>query len=108
VINEGHWHLKNMLVDEHPFPMHTIELQGAKVLVWPEQVESTKDKNVIIVEGRPKSSDDKILSREVVLEKAIDGKEMLKITIKTSGLDWRGGGVSDRCAQPARPVEAHL
>jgi hypothetical protein len=31
-----------MLVDEHPFPMHTIELQGAKVLVWPEQDESTK------------------------------------------------------------------
>jgi hypothetical protein len=47
---------------------------------------------VIIVEGRPKSSDDKILSREVVLEKAIDGKEMLKITIKTSGFDLGGGG----------------
>jgi hypothetical protein len=100
-----------MLVDEHPFPMHTIELQGAKVLVWTEQAESTKGKNVIIIEGRPKSSDDKILSREVMLEKAIDGNEMLKITIKASesefDLGGRGGG-SDRCAQPGRPVEAHL
>jgi hypothetical protein len=42
-------------VDNNPFPINAINLQGAKVLVWPEQAKSTKDKNVIIGEEMPKS-----------------------------------------------------
>jgi hypothetical protein len=49
-----------MLVDEQFFLMHTIDLQSAKVMVRPEQVESTKSKNVTISEERPNSLDDKI------------------------------------------------
>jgi hypothetical protein len=49
-----------MLVDEQLFPMHTIDLQNAKVMVRPEWVESTKGKNVTISEERSKSLDDKI------------------------------------------------
>jgi hypothetical protein len=45
-----------------------------KVLVWLDQAESTKGKNLIIGEERPKSYEDKIWSRKVVLEKVADGK----------------------------------
>jgi hypothetical protein len=81
--------LKQMQVDNDLFPISAIDLQGAKVLVWPEQAELTKGENVIIDEERPKSCDDKIWSKEVVLEKDDDGKDILKITIKASRL--RGG-----------------
>jgi hypothetical protein len=67
-----------MQVDNDPFPINAIDLQGAKVLVQPEQAESTKGKNVIIGEKRPKSYKDKIQSREVVLEKAANGKNVLR------------------------------
>jgi hypothetical protein len=69
---------------------NAIDLQGAKVLLRFEQAESIKGKNVIIGEETPKSCEDKSWSREVVLEKAADGKNVLKITVKDSGL--RGGG----------------
>jgi hypothetical protein len=49
---------------------------------------------VIIGEERAKSLDDKIWLREVVLEKAADGKETLTTTVKVSVL-WgcrEGGG----------------
>jgi hypothetical protein len=85
-INEGQLCLKQMQVDNDPFSVNAIDLQGAKVLVQPEQAESTKGKNVIIGEERPKSCEDKIWSREVVLEKDADGKDVLKITVKASRL----------------------
>jgi hypothetical protein len=65
-------------VDNDLFPISIIDLQGAKVLVRPEQAESTKGKNVIIGEERPKSCEDEIWSREVVLEKDVDGKDVLR------------------------------
>jgi hypothetical protein len=80
-----------MQVDNDQFLVSTIDLQGVKVLVRYEQAESTKDKNVIISEERPKSYEDKIWSEEVVLEKDADGKEVLKITIKASGLRGQAG-----------------
>ena len=43
-----------------------------------------KKKNVIIGEPRPKNINDKIQAREVMMEKTPDGKESLKITVKTS------------------------
>ena len=54
------------------------------MLIWPEQAEGAKGKNVIIGEPRSKNINDKILAREVTLEKAHDGKESLKITVKAS------------------------
>jgi hypothetical protein len=48
---------------------------------------------VIIDEERPKSCEDKIWSREVVLEKDADGKDVLKITIKASGLVGQVGNL---------------
>ena len=37
---------------------------------------------MVIGEARPKNVNDKILAKEVVLEKAPDGKELIKITVK--------------------------
>ena len=48
---------------------HTIDLNNAKVLIWTEQAEWAKDKNVVIVEARPKNIDDNFPDREVVLER---------------------------------------
>jgi hypothetical protein len=53
---------------------------------------STKDKNVVIGEERHKRLDNKIWSRKVVLEKAADGKETLKITSKASKLGRQDNG----------------
>jgi hypothetical protein len=78
--------LKQMQVDNNPFPVNAIDLQGAKILIQLKHVESTKGKNVVINEERCKSLDDKIWSSKVVLEKEVDGKETLKITLKASKL----------------------
>ena len=75
-----------MQVDKASFPLHTIDLNNAKVLIRPEQTEGAKGKNVIIGEERPKNVNDKILVREVVLEKTPDDKESLRITLKASRL----------------------
>ena len=85
-INEGRLTLPELQVDEAPFPVHTIDLNNAKILIRPEQAEGAKGKNVVIGEERPKNINDKILAREVTLEKSPDGKESLKITVKASRL----------------------
>ena len=87
-INEGQLALHETQVDEASFPLHTIDLNNAKVLIRPEQAEGAKGKNVIIGEERPKNVNDKILAREVVLEKTPDGKESLRITLKASRPGW--------------------
>jgi hypothetical protein len=43
-----------MKLDHDPFPMNTINLNVKKVLIRPEQAESTKGKGVVIGEPRPK------------------------------------------------------
>ena len=102
--------------DKASFPVHTINLDNVKVLIRPEQAEGAKGKNIIIGELRPKNINDKIQAREVTMEKTLDGKESLKITVKAS----RPGGKkvalkrrvslqlkhdrSDRLPKPVRPV----
>lgn len=75
------------------------------------------------IEPRPKDVNDKILAREFVLEKTLDGKESLKITIKSSKTRWGGGkkvphqtrvGLrprydrSNRSLQPVRSVQLRV
>ena len=108
-MNEGRLIFPKMKIDKTPFPVHTnthtIDLNNAKVLIRPEQAEGAKGKNVVIGEIRPKHADDKILAREVVLEKALDGKELIKITVKAhvSGVQ-EGASSSSRPAVQDRPV----
>ena len=70
--------------DKASFPVHTIDLDNVKVLIRPEQAEGAKGKNVIIGEPRPNNVNDKIQAREVTMERTLDGKESLKITVKAS------------------------
>jgi hypothetical protein len=64
-------------------------LQNSKVLIQPEQVEAAKGKNLVIGKKCTITTEEKILSREVVVEKTVDGKESLKITIKAPTLGGR-------------------
>jgi hypothetical protein len=51
-INEGQLVLPQMQVDQNPFPVHNIELQNPKILIRPNQAESTEEKNAIIGEKK--------------------------------------------------------
>ena len=55
---------------------------------------------MIIGESRPKNVDDTILAREVTLEKTLDGRESLKITVKAS----RPGGQESSSRNMSQPV----
>jgi len=79
---------------------HTIDLNNAMVFIRPEQAEGEKGKNVVIGKARPKNTDDKILSREVVLEKAPDGKGLIKITVNARVL----GGQEGASSSASRPL----
>ena len=104
-----------MKIHKTPFPVHTnthiIDLNNAKVLIRPEQAEGAEGKNVVFGETRPENVDDKILAREVVLEKAPDGKELIKITVKAHVHGGQEGSssatsrpaVQDRPIRPVRP-----
>ena len=65
-INEGRLTFSKMKIDKAPFPVHTIDLNNAKVLIRPYQAEGAKGKNVIIGNERPLTVDNKILVREVI------------------------------------------
>jgi hypothetical protein len=78
-----------MQVDKNPFPVNTIDLQNSKVLIRPEQAETTKGKNVVIGEKLTITIDDNVLSREVMVENTADGKKSLNITIKAPTLGWQ-------------------
>src|SRR6185503_14169867 len=99
-----------MKVDKTPFSVHTnthtIDLSNAKVMIRPEQAEGAEGKNVVIGETRPKNVNDKILAREVILEKAPDGKELIKITVKAKvpGGQESSSTAASRPADQDRPV----
>jgi len=99
-----------MQIDKAPFPVHTIDLNNAKVLTRPDQAEGAKGKNVVIGEERPKNANGNVLDREVILEKTPDGKESIKITIKARVPGGQEGVVSSASRpvvqdRPVRPVD---
>ena len=52
-------------------------LEGKKMLIRPSIAESANKDNVVIGEPRKGKEGDKVLGREVVLDKQPDGKEVL-------------------------------
>jgi len=95
--------LSEMQVDKTPFSVHTLELHNPKVLLRPDQAEGAQGKNVIIGDPRTMKANDKILAREVIVQKTPDGKSTLKITVNAP----KPGGQEDSTSQPAvqaRPV----
>ena len=94
-----------MKIDKALFPVHTIDLSNAKVLIRPDQAEGAKGKNVIIGDDRSLTVDKKILAREVIQEKTPDGKKNLRIILKPRTLGGQEGSSSgDRSAAQPRPV----
>ena len=89
-----------MQVDRTPFPVHTLELNNPKVLLWLDQAEGAKGKNVVIGDPRPINANDKILAREVVADNTPDGKPTLRIIVNAP----KPGGQGDFTSEPA--VEA--
>ena len=61
-------------IDKALFPVHTIDLNNAKLLIRLDQAEGAKGKNVIIGDDRLLTLDNKILAREVIQEKTPDGR----------------------------------
>jgi len=96
--------LSEMQVDKTPFPVHTLELNNPKVLLWSDQAKGAKGKNVVIIgDPRPMNANDKVLAREVIAEKTPDGKPTLRIIVNAP----KPGGQGDPASQPvvqARPV----
>ena len=78
-INKGWLAFSEMKIDKAPFPVHTIDLNNAKVLIRPNQAEGAKGKILAIGDDRPLTVDNKILAREVIQEKTPDGKKNLRI-----------------------------
>ena len=94
-----------MKIDKAQFPVHTIDLNNTKVLIQLDQPEGAKGKNVIIGDERLLTVDNKILAREVVREKAPDGKKNLRIILKPRVPRGQGGSSSeDRSADQPRPI----
>ena len=90
-INEGRLTFPEMKTDKAPFPVHTIDMNNSKVLIRPEQAEGAKGKNVIIGDERSLTVDNKILAREVVQEKALDGKKNQRIILRPRTLGGARG-----------------
>ena len=104
-INEGQLTFSEMKIDKALFPVHTIDLNNAKVLIRPDQAKGAKGKNVIIGDDRPLTVENKILAREVILEKTSDGKKNMRIILKPYTLGGQGDSSSgDRSAAQLRPV----
>ena len=74
-MNEGRLIFPKIKVDKTTFPIHTnthtIDLSNEKVLLWLEQAEGAEGKNVVFGETRSKYVNDKILAREVILERLL-------------------------------------
>ena len=110
-VNQGQLTLPELQINEAPFPVYTIDLCNSKVLIRLEQAEGVKGKNVIIGEERLKDVKDKILAREVVVEKTSEGRESLKITIKASRPGGQESSPQDTSwpvaqARPVRPASS--
>jgi hypothetical protein len=83
-VNEGRLVVPQMQIDNNFFPVHTVEIQNSKILIRPNQAESTKGENVII--GEPRSE---------------QKKKSIKASLKNSTL-W--GRIRRRVPSLYRPV----
>ena len=66
--------------------MNTMDLEGKKMLIRPNIAESANISNIVIGEPRKNEESNKVLGREVVLDKQPGGKEVIKITINNPTL----------------------
>jgi hypothetical protein len=88
-INEVRLSLKDMQIDWSPFPVNKLDLEKHVVLIWLEQADMTKGKNVVIGDPRPENDDGPTPSRKLVMEKLPDLEETITITIMGSTMGSR-------------------
>ena len=93
-INEGRLSFLEMKIDKAPFPVHTIDVNNANVLIRPDQAKGAKGKNMIIGDDRLLTVDNKILAREEIQKKIPDGKKNLRIILKPRTLRGQEGSSS--------------
>ena len=74
-----------MAIDQKPFPMNVLQMEGKKVLLRPEAAEGANKSNVVIGEPR-KEAGSKEVRRKVTLSRQPDGQEVIKIAIKNFAL----------------------
>ena len=101
-INEGRLSFVNMAIDQQPFPMNALDLQGKKVLIRLEAAKSANKDNVVIGEPRDSKEKDRVLARKIILSRQPDGKETIKITIGNPAL---GGQRQERRRSPPRFIK---
>jgi hypothetical protein len=73
-----------MQVNWSPFLINNLYLENSAVLIWPEQADTTKGKNVVIGDPRLEEDAKSTPSHKVVMEKLPDGEETITITIRGS------------------------
>lgn len=83
--------------------MNTIDLQGKKVLIRPGIAELANKNNVVIGESREKRDGNRNSGRQVVLEKQLGGKEVIRITIRNPA----GGNQLNKRSEPTRKLPDH-
>ena len=87
-----------MQIDNNTFPVHTFELHNSKVLIRPNQAESTKGKNVVI--GKPRSEQKKKSLEASSKSSTLGGQDQKKgarsvktgLTCLVTGLTGPSGG----------------
>jgi hypothetical protein len=110
VINEGRLSLKEMQIDRSPFLVNKLDLENLAILIQPEQVDTTKGKNVVVDDPRSENDVGSAPSRKVVMEKLPDGEETITITIRgfTLGSHEREaeGSTSAHDEEKRKPITA--
>ena len=111
-INEGRLSLKEMQIDRQPFPINKLDLENHAVLIWPEQADAAKGKNVVIGDPGPEKKVRVVTSQKVVIEKLRDGEETITITVtgSTSGGNVRKAEEksTSACGKTKRRQNANL
>ena len=67
-------------------------MNGNKVLIRPEVADKEKKENLIIGDPRVIDGNTKVLHREVVDQKILDGWKTLRITVQGVGGTWGARG----------------
>jgi hypothetical protein len=75
-----------MAIDVQPFPMNALDLEGKKVLLQPDAVETANKSNVVVREPRNNEGNSKPPGRRVTISRQPGGEEVIKITVSNTAL----------------------
>ena len=75
-----------MAIDQQPFPMNALDLEGKKILIRPERAGSANKANVVVGEPRNTQAGNMVTGRKATISREPSGKEVIKITISNPTL----------------------